>query len=41
LAGRYTPLEDSPRAALVQLLFFSYQHKGFCSPGEVLGLDLP
>jgi hypothetical protein len=41
LADNYTSLEDSRRAASIQLLLFSYQHEGFCSASEASGLGLP
>jgi hypothetical protein len=41
LANWYTSLKYSRGAASVQLLFFSYQHKGLCSVGEALGLGHP
>jgi hypothetical protein len=41
LADWYTSLKYSRGTGSVQLLFFSYQHKGFCSAGEVSGLSLP
>jgi hypothetical protein len=41
LADWYTSLNYSRESMSVQILFFSYQHKGFCSTGEASGLGLP